>query len=155
MGRYVSQFSFENHQAIFQAEIYDRLNELLKILHSRLESDDESEVEAAANLHQSTVLDNFFHHASKGGGNHFISHSTCFSCLFEPPEHPLPCGHVLCTPCLMAYGKRLSKTVVEIIGCPMETLIRSRKQAWKVSLKPTAAGLRILTLDGSASSMCI
>lgn len=155
MGGYVSQFSFENHQAIFQAEIYAHLNELLKILHSRLENDDESEVEAAANIHRSTVLDHFFDHTSKGRGNNFISHSTCFSCLFEPPEHPLPCGHVLCTPCLLAYGKRLSKTVVEITGCPMETLIRPRQQAWKVLLKPAAAGLRILTLDGSATPMYI
>ena len=148
VGGYMSQFSFENHQAKFQTEIYTRLNELLKILHSRLENDDESEVQAAANIHRSTVLDHFFDHTARGQANNFISHSTCFSCLFEPPEHPLPCGHVLCTPCLMAYGKRLGKTVVEMTGCPMETLIRPRKQAWKVLLKPAAAGLRILTLDG-------
>lgn len=148
VGGYISQFSFETHQAIFQADIYSRLVELLKILHSRLEIDDESEVQAAANIHQGKVLDHFFHHSARGQSNNFISHSACFSCLFEPPEHPLPCGHVLCTPCLMAYGKPLGKTVVEMTDCPMETIIRPRKQAWKVSLKPSAAGLRILTLDG-------
>lgn len=148
VGEYVSQFSFKNHQLVFQAEIYSRLKELLKLLHSRLENDDESEVQAAAEIHRSTVLDHFFDHTAKGQGSNYISHSTCFCCLFEPPEHPLPCGHVLCTPCLIAFGKRVGKTVVEMTGCPMETLIRPRKQAWKVLLKPPAAGLRILTLDG-------
>lgn len=148
VGGYVSQFSFENHQEIFQAEIYSRLNELLKILHSRLKNDDESEVQAAAEIHQGNVLDHFFDHTARGRANNFISHSTCFSCLFEPPEHALPCGHVLCTPCLMAYGKPRGKMVVEMTGCPMETLLTPRHQVWNVLLKPAAAGLRILTLDG-------
>lgn len=148
VGGYVSYFSFPTHHEKFEKEIYSRLTELLKILHSRLENDEESEVRAAAEIHKTLVLDHFFNHATKGRASSFISHSTCFSCLFEPPKHALPCGHILCTPCLMAYGKLRGKTVVEMTGCPMETLIRPRHQVWRVILKPAAAGIRILTLDG-------
>ena len=39
--------------------------------------------------------------------------------------------------------------MVEIEGCPMEQSNgRSRHGSWRVFLKPDAAGLRILTLDG-------
>ena len=102
VGGYVSLFSFPNYQEKFQKEIYARLSELLKILHSRTEDEDGSEVQAAAQIHKDTVLDHFFDHTARGRPSNFISHSTCLSCLFKPPEHALPCGHVLCTPCLMA-----------------------------------------------------
>ena len=128
MGGYVSHFSFQNYQEKFQKDIYSRLKGLLRKLNSRLKNDDESEAQAAAGIHKGTVLDHFFDHTAKGRANSFISHSTCFCCLFEPPEHALPCGHVLCTPCLVAYGKSRGKTVVELSGCPMETLIRPRHQ---------------------------
>ena len=91
----------------------------------------------------------FYCHSARGRPEAFISHTTCFSCLFEPPEHALSCGHVLCTSCLRAYGRPRGRNVVEIEGCPMELLSkRSRYGSWKVLLKPDAAGLRILTLDG-------
>lgn len=155
VGSYVSHFSFSNYQEKFQNDIYSRLDELLNLLHSRLKNDDESEVQAAAEIHKGTVLDYFFNHTSRGRASSFISHSTCFSCLFEPPEHALPCGHVLCTPCLMAYGKSRGTTVVEMTGCPMETFITPRRKSWKVVLKPAAAGIRILTLDGYARPIYI
>lgn len=150
MGSYVSHFSFSDYQVKFQNDTYSRLDGLLNLLHSRLKNDDESEVQAAAGIHKGTVLDNFFNHTARGRTTSFISHSTCFSCLFEPPEHALPCGHVLCTPCLIAYGKFRGKTVVELNGCPLETLITPRRTSWKAVLKPAAAGTRILTLDGYA-----
>ncbi len=36
--------------------------------------------------------------------DHDHDHSACWCCLFEAPEHVLSCGHVLCTPCVKAYG---------------------------------------------------
>ena len=72
----------------------------------------------------------------------------CFSCLFEPAEYALPCGHILCLFCLKAYGQARGRTVVEIDGCPMESLNKARYGLLRVFLKPPAAGIRILTLDG-------
>lgn len=78
----------------------------------------------------------------------YNSHSACFCCLFEPPEHALPCGHILCTPCIKDYGQLRSKTEVEIHGCPIESRVVHRYQTWRIHLKPETAGVRILTLDG-------
>lgn len=148
VGEYISRFSFESFRVEFQDLVYTRLDDLLKYLRSRIEEDDQPEAQAAAEIHKDLVMIHFFEHAARGRDNSFISHSTCFSCLFEPPEHVLPCGHVLCTLCLRAYGKSRGKMEVEIKGCPMEKLISRRHQSCKVLLKPAAAGIRILTLDG-------
>ena len=148
VGGYISSFSFGVFRKEFQDLIYTRLDNLLKLLSSRIEEDDQPEAQVAAEIHKDKVMVHFFDHSARGRLNSFISHSTCFSCLFEPPEHALPCGHVLCTLCLRAYGRCRGKTEVDIKGCPMEKPISRRHQSWKVLLKPAAAGIRILTLDG-------
>lgn len=124
------------------------LDQLLGTLSVRVEEGDEFEAQAAAQIHKDLVMVPFYDHSAKGRPEAFISHSTCFSCLFEPPEHALPCGHILCTPCLREYGHARGKTVVEITGCPLEPLSRTRYGLWRVFIKPAAAGIRILTLDG-------
>ncbi|KAL9047302.1 MAG: hypothetical protein Q9214_000088 [Letrouitia sp. 1 TL-2023] len=148
VGGYVSRFSFKSYQENFQLDVYSRLDELLKTLRSRVQAGPETEVQAAAKIHKDTVMVHFYDHAARGRADAFISHSTCFSCLFEPPEHALPCGHIICTPCLHAYGRDVGRTMVEIDGCPLEIHSRPRYQVWKVFMKPAAAGIRILTLDG-------
>lgn len=148
VGGYVSQFSFERHREEFQQEIYIRLTGLLAELRSRMEHDDRPEAQAAAEIHKDSVMVHFFNHSARGQSNNFISHSACFSCLIEPPEHALPCGHVLCVLCLKAYGNLKGETRVEITGCPMDKLITKQPQSWRILLKPAAAGIRILTLDG-------
>lgn len=118
------------------------------MLRSKMKHDDRPEAQAAAEVHKDSVMVHFFEHSARGQANKLISHSACFSCLIEPPEHALPCGHVLCTLCLKAYGKLKGETRVEIVGCPMELLITPRAQPWRILLKPAAAGIRVLTLDG-------
>lgn len=133
----------------FQNDVYFRLEELLRRLRSRVQEGGELEAQAAAEVHKEGVLVHFYNHSARGRPEAFVSHSTCLSCLFEPPEHALPCGHILCTLCLKAYGISRGRTVVEIDGCPLESLNRrSRYGFWRVFLKPDAAGIRILTLDG-------
>ena len=149
VGGYVSSFSFESYRNKFQADVYSRFDELLKRLRSRVQEGGELEPQAAAEIHKDDIMVQFYSHSARGRPEAFISHTTCFSCLFGPPEHALSCGHVLCTSCLRAYGHPRGRTVVEIDGCPMEqSTRRSRYGSWRVFLKPDAAGLRILTLDG-------
>ena len=156
IGEYYSRFSFENYQEIFEFDVYSRLDESLKLLHERVQGGGEIEAEAAAEIHKDTVMTHFYKHAqqakagSEAGTVPFTSQSTCFSCLVEPPEHALPCGHILCSSCIRAYGRPCptAKNVVEIHDCPIETLTRPRYHTWKVFLKPADAGIRILTLDG-------
>jgi len=148
VGNYICRFSFEKYRETFNFDVYSQLTESLKMLHTKVHNSGEPEADAAAEIHRDSVLKHFYNHTAKAGAESFISHSTCFSCLFEPPEHALPCGHVLCTPCLRAYGRSRERSVVEIDGCPLESLSNPRTQTWKVIMTPADAGIRVLTLDG-------
>jgi hypothetical protein len=82
-----------------------------------------------------------------GSARRFISHSTCFCCLREMPEHPLHCGHVLCGPCVYAYGFK-TKHVIELDKCPLHYQDYRFPSPWTLTFKPELAGVRILCLDG-------
>jgi hypothetical protein len=82
--------------------------------------------------------------------SYFMSHSTCFCCLRELPEHALVCGHILCTLCIQAYG---SETLnghgrFEMAECPLHPHEERWKPPTSIQLKPALAGVRILCLDG-------
>ena len=147
MGKYVSSFSFKNYRERFEWDVYSRLTGLLETLRSEFQEGNRIEAQAAAEIHKNTIMIPFFNHSTRNRVEAFTSHSTCLSCLFEPPEHALPCGHVLCTTCIRAYGHAKGKTVVEMDGCPLESISTSR-YLWRIFLKPPTAGVRILTLDG-------
>ena len=141
----MSEFSFGKYQETFQYNVYIRLYELLQMLRFQTRDFILSERNAAALIHRDTVMRNFFIRLGRGRKDEYISHSTCFSCLFETPEHGIPCGHVICTRCLEDFKSRLHhRTMIEIEKCP----ICDDSLGWVVALKPDAAGVRVLTLDG-------
>lgn len=152
-GEYVSKFSFDRHGEEFRTKVYSCLVDLLRELTARCRNG-ESEERAAAAIHKSKVMNNFFSRAVPVNANvkpphaSLTSHTACFCCLFGQAEHFLPCGHVLCTQCLRTYGKQRGLHVFRIIGCPMEKTGEPRAHIWDVYMKPRAAGVRILTLDG-------
>lgn len=153
-GDYVSQFSFDGYRKIFEWDVYWRLDDLLRRLRVRLEADgEECEARQAALIHRDCVMAHFYSHATTGKRPVISSQSVCYSCLFEPPEHALPCGHIICTACLKAYGKSQGRNVVDIQCCPLEPLQNSQQWPWRVIMKPAAAGIRILTLDGSVTAL--
>ncbi|KAK5125943.1 hypothetical protein LTR85_011298 [Meristemomyces frigidus] len=82
-----------------------------------------------------------------GPATAICSHATCFCCLMDVPEHPLPCGHVLCTACIKAYGKA-SKSFVALPCCPLHRDATKWAKPATVKFKPAGAGIRILSLDG-------
>lgn len=85
-----------------------------------------------------------------GGAQKFFSQSSCLCCLRELAEHPLPCGHVLCTPCVKSFGKPqnglLNSYIIET--CPLHNFDSTFLAPVNVCFKPPLAGLRILSLDG-------
>ncbi len=87
---------------------------------------------------------------SVGGAGGFIGHSACFCCLRKIPQHPLPCGHVLCTPYVKEYGNR-AENAVHIAYCPFHPHDQRLVAPWTVHFKPDLAGVRILSLDGYVS----
>ncbi|KAK3934638.1 hypothetical protein QBC46DRAFT_347432 [Diplogelasinospora grovesii] len=98
------------------------------------------------------------------GSLSYISHSICLCCLRELPEHPLQCGHVLCTACVKTYGDleaRLeahSRTgvlkqygQVSLSKCPLHSPNKKGFEVTEpriITLKPDWAGVRLLCLDG-------
>lgn len=146
VGSYLSSFSADSYQNVFRDKVYYHLVQLLAELQKKNLSED-TEEQAAAQIHRETVLTQFYKHV--GGAEKFKSHSACFCCLVAPPQHPLPCGHILCTPCLKANSLSHRKSVIEIQGCPLHTTRgHSTPDLYRVTLKPDAAGVRVLTLDG-------
>jgi hypothetical protein len=132
--------SIANHVEDFQAE--------LDVL--RKHGDREiSDLKLFEPLHV-THMSKFF--ASVRDAQLFVSHSTCFCCLMQVPNHPLPCGHVLCTSCIKGFGRRKSRVTCEMLFCPLhqeETEIKWQNQLpWIIKFNPEFAGVRLLSLDG-------
>lgn len=146
-GDYESSFTAQEHRPIFRNDIFARLRELLD--HLRLESQGAiPEREAAAKLHRSRILGPFFRHW--GGAELFACHSACLACLVSPARESLPCGHVLCTQCLKDFGFSRGTTVIEMRFCPLHDTETSHFR-WPISITPSNAGIRILTIDGGGA----
>jgi len=147
-GRYESSFTWET----FGSHWLKRLQKNVKVIQRELEEslfDKQKALEKslAPAIHLNHMR-NFYREI--GGAEKFISHSVCLCCLSEPPAHPLPCGHVLCTPCVKEYGRSSGLNEVELIECPLHRHERSLTSSlgWKIKFKPDMAGVRILSLDG-------
>ena len=150
VGDYLSRLSFENNREEFEKAVYSHLEELL----GRLRQGRDSQDVASARIHRDVVIAQFYSHSAGDQKSAFHSHNVCFSCLSEPPQHALPCGHVLCTSCVKSYGRTNGKTLVELDECPMEVDSPGRHFPYTVYLKPKTAGVRILALDGYVSCTC-
>ena len=151
-GKYEARQTFESLQQAFANNTFFRLEELLHRLRQKQRSSTKNdEIQDAAEIHRDDVMAYFYRHVMiEGKPGRYTSHTVCFCCLLRPPEHALPCGHVLCTQCVMIYGrlKPGNRSAIEINHCPMESQTIQIPQSWSIHLKPDAAGVRILTLDG-------
>ncbi|KAI1736759.1 FabD/lysophospholipase-like protein [Xylaria scruposa] len=147
-GIYMSNFEFSDYKAQWIENIKIRLNELHgKFFSLSHEYKERPESFVAAKLHNLSIND--FYRSLGNDVKLFNSHSTCFSCLRELPEHALPCGHVLCLPCVRDYGSKVSKTTIELEWCPLHsTDTKVWDPPWAVTVKPAHAGVRVLCLDG-------
>ena len=145
-GDYVSNFTWDSYHDEFHAAVYFRLDHLMKLLDDRTREGESAE-NAAAAVHREHTLAAFYRRNLKDTGTIFQSHSVCLCCLFEQPEHTLPCRHILCSSCVRSYGRMKSKTLVEIQDCPLEADAVGRYKPSTVYLKPETAGFRALVLD--------
>ncbi|KAI0517620.1 FabD/lysophospholipase-like protein [Xylaria bambusicola] len=146
-GGYMSDFDFHDYKLQWIGNIKTMLNELqsrfFNLSHQYKESPDSF---IAKQLHNRSIND--FFRSLGNDATLFNSHSTCFSCLRELPEHALPCGHVLCLPCVKEYGIKVSKTAIELKHCPLHSIDTNWDPPWVVAVKPAHAGVRVLSLDG-------
>lgn len=147
-GDYLSTFSFESSREQFANDVYTYLDELLRNLPQIDIRHSNQEDKAATELHKTKVLRPFFTHSLNVNSGSLLSHTVCFCCLFDIPEHALPCGHVLCTRCLKDYGNVVEEDLIRIWECPIDGHTRLSLGTISFRLKPADCGIRILTLDG-------
>lgn len=142
-GSYQSDFEASEYEYVWLDAIRSRLQDIQQQVHERSFHQSLPELEAAWKVHQE-VMTQFY--GDLDDVSSVVSHTTCFSCLREFPEHSLPCGHVLCTPCVTACGQYKQKTL-ELRYCPLH-ISDQWDSPWEVRIKPVHAGTRILSLDG-------
>lgn len=75
------------------------------------------------------------------------SHSTCYCCLMDVPQHALPCGHALCDRCARACGNLRQSTLL-VPWCPLHRDATRWAQPKVIKYRPREAGVRVLALDG-------
>ncbi|KAI8938298.1 hypothetical protein NX059_005951 [Plenodomus lindquistii] len=147
-GPYSSKFTFDDFADEWLQYLRRSLLEIEKGLGSEIMSSSQSQdTILITKIHQVNV-NNFYHRV--GGAQRFVSHSTCFCCLRELAEHPLPCGHVLCTTCIKGYGKPHTELPgsYTVASCPLHDLDAVFRVPAEVLFKPPLAGVRVLALDG-------
>lgn len=149
-GSYKSSVHFDAYRQKFLASIYWNLDHISTTVGSR----DVTRLHAAAQVHQG-IIQSFFRqadppHERPRGASRLTSRSSCFCCFVEPGEHPMPCEHVLCTPCVMLYGKhsQMTRMEPELSSCPIGCRWSKDAAPQVVRLKPKSAGVRVLSLDG-------
>ncbi|KAI0871339.1 hypothetical protein GGS24DRAFT_492309 [Hypoxylon argillaceum] len=146
-GEYQSNFSVASFQPVWEQLIRASLVQVqsasAQLAH---EFQDRSELDIAALLHQERL--NELYSNNLGSALSFVSYSSCLCCLRELPECALPCGHVLCLPCIEIYGHRTSRTTIEINRCPIHVRDVIASPPWVIVTKPRYAGARTLCLDG-------
>lgn len=69
----------------------------------------------------------------------------CLSCLRRKPEHVFSCGHSVCETCIKIFGNEMpaSEDVYRIEACNL-----CASGHLTARLKPTTAGVTILSIDG-------
>ncbi|KAE9983700.1 hypothetical protein BLS_003847 [Venturia inaequalis] len=109
-GEYISEITFAEYSSTFRNNVYETLDGCLEDLRRRLQciasfsgpvaNNPVSAIDVQATEIHCDALHDFYDDLKYGSSisEHFSSHTACYACLLEPPEHTLPCGHVLCTP---------------------------------------------------------
>jgi hypothetical protein len=145
-GDYQTVFSFEQQLPRWLGMVKTRVLEDQEELRRRDDANKAiSSTKHALAIHRER-MEVFF--TEVGGAQRYISHLTCFCCLKNVPEHPLQCGHILCSVCVRAYGQQRGDLAVTLESCPLHHTTSQFGEPWRIALKPDYAGVRILSLDG-------
>jgi hypothetical protein len=146
-GPYESNFTWETFEQEWLQLLTTHASEIQSKVHSQMAIKSTEELVAVTSVHLANVS---IFYRRVGGAQNFVSHSACFCCLREIAEHPLPCGHVLCTPCVKGYGKPHSRVAgsYTVASCPLHSSDTVFPVPWEVYFKPALAGVRVLSLDG-------
>lgn len=144
-GEYRNRFVESEPQRKWTEQILAALNDIHK---SHAAADEKMTRFSFAKKHRDALRSLF---QAAPHGSTFRSNKVCMVCLFNPPEHSLECGHVLCTDCAQDYGQRLEPKSLSIPRCPLhwdtDSSI-STPYAVVITTPPPHIGQRVLLLDG-------
>ncbi|KAF8848057.1 hypothetical protein BDZ45DRAFT_733176 [Acephala macrosclerotiorum] len=144
-GVYRSAFDFteETYREVWQATLDGNLQHIRKQMDKKTTGEFAmGEEKVATDLHRKLMTEFY---SNMGDLEAYTNHSACFCCLRELPEHPLPCGHVLCTPCIKSFAAKKDNVSYTMDHCPLHP---TQTRECQIPIKPSLAGVRILTLDG-------
>ncbi|KAF2689243.1 hypothetical protein K458DRAFT_357870 [Lentithecium fluviatile CBS 122367] len=150
-GKYISRFRPDNYYSTWREDIKSQMAAINRELQNSLRGARElTEEEELLKIH-SDLMEELYDDIGCAGD--ILSHSTCFCCLMQAPKHRLPCGHVLCTPCVRSYSDfdarpRSSRFVLTMTSCPLHPTTTRWRSPCIIRLKPDHAGVRLLCLDG-------
>ena len=151
-GNYTSKFRADQYYLTWSKDIKEAMTSIHQDLQEKVqrESWGVSEEQHLLKIH-SGIMDQLY--KSIGSAENFLSHSTCFCCLMQAPQHTLPCGHVLCSPCIRSYRKkgneeRENRFVLKMNCCPLHPASTRWRRPCVIRFKPDHAGVRLLCLDG-------
>lgn len=150
-GRYFSKFKADRYYSTWRRNIEEAITKIHGDLQDRLRGSKETSEETHLLRIHSDLMDNLYD--TIGSAGDFLSHTTCFCCLMQAPQHTLPCGHALCTPCVRSYAKpsngaTKNKFVLKMECCPLHPAATRWRSQCVIRFKPDHAGVRLLCLDG-------
>jgi len=140
-----NDFSEKSFETEWHGMLNDNLEHIREQMDRMITGEIAMEEELAAEVLHLKRMNEFY--SNLGDLSSYMNHSACFCCLRELPEHPLPCGHVLCSPCVKSYARRKNRVTYGMESCPLHEA-NKWDQEWEIPIKPHLAGVRILTLDG-------
>jgi hypothetical protein len=151
-GAYTSRFRADRYYPTWRKNIKTAIGVIHRDLLDQQSRGDRGvpEEQHLLKLH-SDLMDQLYE--TIGSAGDFLSHSTCFCCLMQAPQHTLPYGHVLCSPCIRSYGqqsseKKENKFVFKMDNCPLHPAETKWQPPCIIRFKPDHAGVRLLCLDG-------
>ncbi|RFU29557.1 hypothetical protein B7463_g6774, partial [Scytalidium lignicola] len=153
-GSYQSSFSPASYRETFRANVFYAFEDSLKKLQEDDRKTHQDEERVAAMIHKETTL-NYFFEKLRGPNDCLFSNTSCLVCLMNTTEYRLPCGHIICAPCLQGYGYAKGDILIEIDSCPLPHDRVMWDKTWPVSVKPEQAGVRILCLDGTGGLVAL
>lgn len=144
-GSYTSDFTYEQFLDEWRLCLQENISQLQEELRDAMSSHEVSEEEAILELHSENMRS--FYRETKQI-NRFHSHDACVSCFTQISQHALPCGHILCTPCVKGYGSCEDRFSFSLTRCPLQCHRQRWPRPFIIRFKPDFAGLRVLSLDG-------
>lgn len=144
-GVYQSDFTYESYRDTWMAKLRRALERWTTEFNEASKQEPHMDEQKLILEHHSTTLNSFYTNTDQT--DTFRSHEACLSCFTDISQHSLPCGHIICTACVKAWGTCKDTLTYRLNCCPIHAH-KIWQERFTATFKPDFAGLRVLSLDG-------